>query len=132
MGFQILSLALLVGLAFLPNQHRSQEDLQLKARSQAEILAYQVVQLYRDNQGSSERNLDSSRSPASVLSRGASEGSRALPISEGLMGRDPWGQAFAYRIQSSESSEGLIVEVSSYGPDFSPGGQDDVVLRLSF
>lgn len=51
---------------------------------------------------------------------------------EGLMGQDPWGHAFKYKIVSE--GEKLRVEMRSAGPDGildqEPAG-DDIVLTLS-
>lgn len=86
------------------------EDRSERALHRAEIVGYQIVQLYR------ESNKDVN--PASTHSRGpASVAPETVDLRKvGTMGSDPWGQAFHYRILSTEQSK-LRILVWSLGPN---------------
>lgn len=116
---------LLLVLALIPLNRSTPEEKVIRARSKAEILAYQVAQLYRESLINPDAPVRG-RGPASELTGGSAP-------AEGLMGQDPWGHAFSYRIQPEPSGR-LHVEMRSPGPDGQTqlAGGDDVVLVLSF
>ncbi|MBX2987899.1 MAG: type II secretion system protein GspG [Bdellovibrionaceae bacterium] len=131
--FPFVGLVALLGLAVLPVSRTSPEERVVRARAKAEVLAYQVAQLYKESLVSSPdegQALTLSRGPAS-----ASTEQRFIPgtPSEGLMGQDPWGHAYSYRLQSIPDGK-IRVEMRSAGPDGVPGSEpdDDVVLVLAF
>lgn len=120
-------------LAMAPLSLTAPSDKNLRAQAKAEVLAYQVAQLYRENvqSSSTQVGLHSAgpaqfRHPASI--QGSSSGS------SGVMGRDPWGRPYRYSVQEDPDSK-LQVEMASAGPDgvFSDDAQsDDIRLMLSF
>ena len=129
--FPLICLTLLVGLAVLPLGRGSSEEKVLRARAKAEVLAYQVAQLYKESLVSSEDFTTTGRGPASV--RAPIGAPAAATPAEGLMGQDPWGQAYRYRIVAAEDGK-VSVEMRSLGPN---GGAtssraDDIVINLSF
>lgn len=122
--FPFVGLLMLLGLAVLPLNHNSQEEKMIKARTKAEVLAYQVAQLYRESLPAQQ---GLGRGPASVDSSLNGE-----VAAEGLMGQDPWGHAYTYKI--SPMSDGkLRVEMRSAGPGKTEGHEPstDVVLVVS-
>jgi len=128
--FPLICLSLLVVLAVLPVGRSSPEEKVVRARAKAEVLAYQVAQLYKESLVVSEDFTTSGRGPASVRVPIATLAT-ATPA-EGLMGQDPWGQAYRYRILPRDDGK-LSVEMRSLGP--SRGAQesgDDIVINLSF
>jgi type II secretory pathway pseudopilin PulG len=120
-GFGLLAL---VGLISLPSWIRHlEEEKVIDAQRHAEILGYQVFEIY----GEAARNTysipaSSSRSPAS-----------AQPAVAGSIGKDPWGQPYRYKILSSSGSE-LKLQVWSAGPNKrfetadEPGTESDTYL----
>lgn len=123
--FQFLAMGVILSLAFVPWGRSSPEEKVLKARARAEVLAYQVAQLYRESLNDQQVVPASQRGPASIP---AAED--ATPA-EGLMGQDPWGRAYSYRIVPVNGR--LRVEMKSAGPDGSPDGEkgDDILLVLT-
>lgn len=120
-------------LAMTPLSLTAPSDKNLRAQAKAEVLAYQVAQLYRENVQSSSNQVAFNsagpvhfRHPASI--QGGSAGS------SGVMGRDPWGRPYKYSVQETPDSQ-LQVEMASAGPDgvFSDtDDSDDIRLMLSF
>lgn len=96
--------------------NRHMEDSRVEtARQKAEVVGYQVVQIYREaSKNSVPSTSASSRGPASIAEdKGfSSENLR----STGTMGTDPWGEPYHYRILSSEKSKVRIL-VWSAGPN---------------
>jgi type II secretory pathway pseudopilin PulG len=136
-SFPLFGVALLFGLAFLPIGRSSPEEKVLRARSKAEVLAYQVAQLYRESLStpadfSSESSANSLPEPKSGGSRSPASIPSASPA-EGMMGEDPWGRAYYYRILIAEDGR-LRIEMKSAGPDgvLDHNTQDDIHLTLSF
>ncbi|MBX3039810.1 MAG: hypothetical protein KF789_03750 [Bdellovibrionaceae bacterium] len=129
--FPLICLSLLVGLAILPLGRSSPEEKVVRARAKAEVLAYQVAQLYKESLVSSEDFATTGRGPASVRAPIGSP-SAATPA-EGLMGQDPWGQAYRYRIVAAEDGK-VSVEMRSLGPSGGVAGRaaEDIVINLSF
>lgn len=120
-GFSFLGLILILGSAIGPLREASGEQDQVRSRSQAEILAYQVAQIYRENLLPSGSKPSRSRGPAS-----ADEPTAA----EGFMGRDSWNQAYSYRVQAQDANR-LKVEVRSAGADQKMATEDDISVVLS-
>lgn len=120
--FPFSALALLLCFALIPFGRTSPEEKIVRARAKAEVLAYQVAQLFRESARPNEDAAHASRGPASIDPAPA----------EGLMGQDPWGHAYTYKIVPE--GEKLRVEMRSAGPDgvqdLQPDG-DDVKLTLS-
>lgn len=126
LAFSSIGLVVLLAFALIPFSRTSPEEKAIRARSKAEVLAYQVAQLFRESIPRSEaaETADSagSRRPAAI---------DAAPA-EGLMGQDPWGRAYSYKILPE--GEKLRVEMRSAGPNGVPDlhqGGDDIVLILS-
>lgn len=116
----VIALLGLVGFSFAiiatPWRGHMQDSKVETARQRAEVVGYQIVQIYReasriqvpaDNQGG--------RKIASVApeSESAIENLR----STGTMGNDPWGRPYRYRILSSDSSGKVRILVWSTGPN---------------
>ncbi|HRO66020.1 MAG TPA: hypothetical protein PL182_00495 [Pseudobdellovibrionaceae bacterium] len=128
--FPLICLTLLVGLAILPLGRSSPEEKVVRARAKAEVLAYQVAQLYKESLMGSEDFTTAGRGPASVR---APIGTANVTPAEGLMGQDPWGQAYRYRIVATDDGK-VAVEMRSLGPGRGLAGSDtdDIVINLSF
>lgn len=119
-------------LSLAPLSLTAPSDKTLRARAKAEVLAYQVAQLYRENVQSSSSSEPESMGPAYVRHPATAPGGSTN--SSGIMGRDPWGRPYRYLVQETPD-ERLQVEMTSAGPDgeFSSGPtDDDVHLTLSF
>jgi hypothetical protein len=87
-----------------------------QVRHKAEILSYQLAQLYQESRPSlkqigDQAGSDKVRGPASVSDSQATD-FRA----EGLLGKDPWGQAYEYKILNSEI-DSVSLQIRSSGPD---------------
>lgn len=86
------------------------------ARQKAEVVGYQVVQIYREAaKNSASPSSKKVRNPASV------EDSQAFSPenlrSTGTMGVDPWGQPYRYRIISADALGKVRILVWSSGPN---------------
>lgn len=124
----LLALTLLLCLALSPLGKTSPEEKVVRARAKAEVLAYQVAQLFREN---SLNGMNANAPSSSVSGRAPAAINPPGPV-EGLMGQDPWGHAFTYKI--IPEGEKLRVEMRSAGPNGFPDQQpagDDIVLTLS-
>jgi hypothetical protein len=108
LGVIALVLILLIMIC-LPWGGYFHESKVLRARSKAEVLGYQLAQIYQENLKKTTESLKTSRSIASD-----SEMVEFKP--EGLMGIDPWGQPYKYIIQQV-GSEQLRVLIWSMGPN---------------
>ncbi|WP_413586020.1 hypothetical protein [Bdellovibrio sp. HCB274] len=98
--------------------NQSSQDVQTKAALQkAEVVGYQVVQIYREatKVSATPKVASGGRLPASVA-----------PVSEpmdslretGTMGTDPWGQPYHYRVlPSAEHNSNIRIVVWSSGPN---------------
>lgn len=119
-------------LSLAPLSLTAPSDKTLRARAKAEVLAYQVAQLYRENVQSSSSSESGSMGPAYVRHPATAPGGSTN--SSGLMGRDPWGRPYRYHVHETPEDR-LQVEMVSAGPDgvfsVAPDG-DDVQLILSF
>lgn len=109
----------LVGLSLVivatPWNRQFQDSRVEVALQKAEIVGYQVVQIYREASKPSLSDDKKSRIPASV-----SSSESAFPAdlrSTGTMGTDPWGAPFRYRILSADKSGNVRILVWSTGPN---------------
>lgn len=110
----VLSLFGLVALSLViistPWNRQSQDPQAIAALQKAEVVGYQVVQIYRE--ASKNEGGGSSRNPASV--------DDSVPLNQlrttGTMGMDPWGMPYHYRILSSDKHR-IKILVWSSGPD---------------
>lgn len=82
----------------------------VRARQKAEILGYQLLQIYQENLDGSSENQKSSRSIASI------DNDQVEFKPDGLMGMDPWGQPYHYSIQKAGRDQVRVV-IWSKGPD---------------
>jgi hypothetical protein len=110
-----LGLVVLAGFLSLPSWTRQREEERvLNAKRHAEVLGYQVFEIYRDaSRNSSIVVASDSRAPASVNA----------PIADisrlkegGSIGNDPWGQPYHYKILSAAADQ-LKVQIWSAGPN---------------
>lgn len=86
------------------------------ARQKAEVVGYQVVQIYREaSKPVLPSNKGSGRIPASVAESKSLSAERLR--STGTMGLDPWGQPYHYRILSADQSGKVRILVWSGGPN---------------
>lgn len=92
-----------------PWNHSMNEGKSEKTLQRAEIVGYQIVELYREA-AHAAITPSSSRGPASV---GPVSGDLRKT---GTMGVDPWGQAYHYRILSTDQNK-LRILVWSLGPN---------------
>ncbi len=95
--------------------NRSYQDNEIDAALQkAEVVGYQVVQIYREAAKTSALSSGKSgRIPASVPQEASLESLRTT----GTMGTDPWGQPYHYRILSAEKNKPMRILVWSSGPN---------------
>lgn len=95
--------------------NRSYQDTEVDAAMhKAEIVGYQVVQIYREAaKNSALSSSSSSRNPASASPENNLESLRTT----GTMGTDPWGQPYHYRILSAEKNKAMRILVWSAGPN---------------
>ncbi len=110
----MLILFCLVGLSMaiiaIPWKRGGSDGASAKALQRAEIVGYQLVQLYREASKNIHDSAKTARGPASAGP------SIADLRTTGTMGTDDWGQPFHYRILSTEQSK-LRVLIWSSGPD---------------
>lgn len=86
------------------------------ARQKAEVVGYQVVQIYREAAKNSVKSpISSGRGIASVDESQAFSPENLR--STGTMGVDPWGQPYRYRILSADKSGKVRILVWSTGPN---------------
>ncbi len=122
LGF-VLGLACLLGLTAIPSWIRQRDEERIvSAKRRAEVLGYQIFEIYTDaQQNQSNSEAASSRSPASVKTAG----SDALGFHDaGSIGSDPWGQPYRYKILSA-ANEPLKIQVWSAGPNKAFETKDD-------
>ncbi|MCM2280439.1 MAG: hypothetical protein NDI61_01175 [Bdellovibrionaceae bacterium] len=101
-----------------------QDDSHARARFGAEALAHQLM---AGGFGPEETSLDfdsyqaeaaerrGARGPASVL--GSAGASAALTLVEGIMGKDPWGRPFHYKVLRAHGGLPVRILVWSDGPN---------------
>lgn len=109
------SLVGLIGLMTIPSWTRQRdEDRLVNAKRHAEVLGYQVFEIYREaSQTPIASEIINSRSPASLRTTGGGP----LNFREaGSIGNDPWGQPYRYKILSAYGDQ-LKVQIWSAGPN---------------
>jgi type II secretory pathway pseudopilin PulG len=112
----MLSLAGLLCSIGIPSLSRQRDEGRLiNAKRQAEVLGYQVFEIYREasHTASISTEIVNSRSPASMRTNG---GDTMNFRDAGSIGNDPWGQPYRYKILSA-SGEQLKVQIWSAGPN---------------
>ncbi|MGZ3746828.1 MAG: hypothetical protein ACXWRE_05660 [Pseudobdellovibrionaceae bacterium] len=112
----ISSFAGFLGFMTVPNWTRQRtEDLIISAKRQAEVLGYQIFEIYQEERpnslGSEILNL---RSPASM---GTTGGSSFSFHEMGRIGKDPWNQPYRYKILNTAAEGHLKVQIWSAGPN---------------
>lgn len=102
-------------LIILTPWNRHMQDSKVEAAlKKAEIVGYQVVQLYREasSSGAHESRHDS-RNPASLVKYASF---KAEPLrTTGSMGMDPWGVPYQYRILEAPVSGNIRILIWSSG-----------------
>lgn len=140
----MFSLAGLLGFMAVPSWTRQRdEDRVVSAKRHAEVLGYQVFEIYREAARNTRPEVTNSRAPASVS---PVEADSMKFRDAGSIGNDPWGQPYRYKILSANlqrADEPMKVQIWSAGPnkvfetDDKPGAAaesyigDDVGLVLS-
>lgn len=109
LGVIFLSLILLI-LISVPWGTAWNESKVLRARNKAEVLGYQLAQLYQEN---FKKTLEG---PKGLRNIASTDTDMVEFKPEGLMGIDPWGQPYKYSIQQV-SPEQLRVTIWSMGPN---------------
>ena len=105
-------LGLSAGIVATPWNKAMQDVGVDECRQKAEVVGYQVAQIFREASRNKEnKHLSEGREPASLGPVGL-ENTRTT----GTMGFDPWGQPYRYRILASDSSQVRILVWSS-GPN---------------
>lgn len=105
------------------------ESSQVMALRAGEDLARQVAQLYASQESLPGVGVSRPvRGVASVL-----DGGSQVESHDGLIGLDPWGGAYAFRISQREAG-GFRVEIRSAGPNrqWEKEPSDDLTMTLSF
>lgn len=99
----------------IPTLNRQRdEDKIVNAKRQAEILGYQVFEIYHEAaRNQVPQDVNSSRGVASVKS--LDEAGSGL-LEGGSIGNDPWGQPYRYKILNADQSQ-LKVQIWSAGPN---------------
>lgn len=109
------SLAGLMGFMAVPSWTRQRdEDRVVNAKRHAEVLGYQVFEIYREAAINTRPGVsNSSRTPASVA---PVEGEPLNFREAGSIGNDPWGQPYRYKILSVQDKQ-MRVQIWSAGPN---------------
>jgi len=110
----VASLAGLFSFIAVPSWNRQrEEDRLINAKRQAEVLGYQVFEIYREASQAVATAALNSRSPAAMRTNGGD----VLNFRDaGSIGNDPWGQPYRYKILS-HAGEPLKVQIWSAGPN---------------
>ncbi|KHD88470.1 MAG: hypothetical protein OM95_08100 [Bdellovibrio sp. ArHS] len=116
----VLALLGLVGFSTAiiatPWNRQIQDSRTELARQKAEVVGYQVIQIYREAaKTTANSHAKSSRIPASVAQETALSPENIR--STGTMGLDPWGQPYKYRILSGHQAGKIRIVVWSSGPN---------------
>jgi type II secretory pathway pseudopilin PulG len=109
------SLLGLLGFMAIPSWTRQlDEERIVGARRHAEVLGYQVFEIYNESgRSSAASEVLNSRSPASMRTTGGD----SMNFREaGSIGIDPWGQPYRYKILSAAKDQ-LKVQIWSAGPN---------------
>lgn len=108
------SLAGLLGFMAIPSWTRQRdEDRVLNAKRHAEVLGYQVAEIYREAARNTHSEAGSGRGPASVA---PADGDALNFRDAGSIGNDPWGQPYRYKILSTVGDQ-MKVQIWSAGPN---------------
>lgn len=108
------SLAGLIGVLAVPIWSRQREqDQMVTAKRYAEVLGYQVFEIYREATKNATEEAPEFRGPATADSAQA-----AAPYfhEAGNIGSDPWGQPYRYKLLS-QSGDQMRVRIWSAGPN---------------
>lgn len=99
-----------------PWNRQIQDSRSEVALQKAEVVGYQVVQIYREASKNTPVAEPSGRFPASVAEN---QGEQVLKDmrSTGTMGMDPWGQPYRFRILSEDKVGKIRILVWSSGPN---------------
>lgn len=114
----LLGAAVAIGAMLVwPKSLDSRSPEVVRAQQKAEIIAYQIVQIYNEAQLQLENPPPSaqSRGLASVKGEPVAGGILTEFKNQGSMGMDPWGHPYQYRIIEMESGPRLLVW--SLGPN---------------
>ena len=87
------------------------DDRPTRARTMAESLAYQIRQQHDSAVASIHSSVQSGRSPASVSD------SLVPPLTDGQMGKDPWGRPYFYTVLGKPTDPNSTIVVWSEGPN---------------
>lgn len=114
----LLGLVALSAILIAAPWNRQMKDTGVQiALQKAEIVGYQVVQIYREaikvSLSSNKAAESSGRQPASIPTEGLHKNLRSV----GTLGVDPWGQPYHYRILPSERAGFVRILVWSSGPN---------------
>lgn len=112
LGLVVLSAAMIA----VPWNRRTQDSRVKAARQKAEVVGYQVVQIYRE---SIEVSVSGDTKPLGRGLASVQESNSFLQNlkNEGTMGIDPWGEPYHYRLLSSDKTGFMRVLVWSSGPN---------------
>lgn len=112
------SLVGLLGFMAVPSWTKQRdEDRVVSAKRHAEVLGYQVFEIYREAARNTRPEVTNSRGPASV---GPAELDAMHFKDAGSIGNDPWGQPYRYKILSANlqsADEPMKVQIWSAGPN---------------
>lgn len=113
----LLGLLGLCGIIIFTPWNRHMQDSQVGlAVQKAEVVGYQVIQIYNESlKGSQSKSEKSARVPASVDSSAAFQAGSIRSV--GTMGQDPWGEPFHYRLLASDKPGYVRILVWSTGPN---------------
>lgn len=110
LGLVSFSLAIIA----TPWNRQSRDTRSEAALQKAEVVGYQVVQIYRE----ASRQIVSSGKAGSRVPASAVEGESENLRNTGTMGVDPWGQPYRYRILAGGHRENAVrILVWSSGPN---------------
>jgi len=116
----MFSLAGLLACIAIPSWNKQRHDDRIvSAKRHAEVLGYQVFEIYREAARNIRPEVTNSRAPASVAPADA----EALKFRDaGSIGNDPWGQPYRYKLlgasqQVATGSESVKVQIWSAGPN---------------
>lgn len=116
----LLSLLGLVGVVMAivgtPWNRQDQDSSIEAARQKAEVVGYQVAQIYRE--AANPKASLSQNSGRNIASAGGEGGFSLESLrNTGTMGTDPWGEPFRYRILPAEKAGVVRVLIWSGGPN---------------
>jgi hypothetical protein len=87
------------------------DDRPTRARTTAESMAYQIRQQHDAALASLQGTSQPGRSPASVSD------AAVPPLTDGQMGKDPWGHPYFYTVLGKPTDPNSTIVVWSEGPD---------------